>query len=113
KPCDACGEATAPLVIAQHLVAKSGLLTDGVDRERPVFDVDHVGVALLSLDLQVGKRRLAAGTPVDDVVAAIDQPLLPEPNEHLADRRRESRVHREPPARPVAGGAAPSDLLDD
>ena len=56
---------------------------------------------------------MAARAPVDDVLAPVDQALFVEPDEDLADRRREPRVHREALALPVAGGAQPLQLADD
>ena len=94
-------------------VAELRLRPHGAERQRPVLDVDELGVALLALDLEVGEHGLAARAPVDDVVVAIDQPLVVEAHEHLAHRARQPLVHREALARPVAGGAEPLQLADD
>src|SRR5262249_43245288 len=51
---------------------------------------------LFDLDLQVRQRRAARGTPVDQVLAAVDESVLVERDEHLADRPRESLVEGEP-----------------
>jgi len=39
---------------------------------------------LLVLNLLVGEGGVAAGTPVDEVVAAVDEPLLVQTDEDLA-----------------------------
>ena len=52
-------------------------------------------------------------TPVDDALAAIDQPLLVEAHEDLADGARQPLVQREALALPVAGGAEAAMLILD
>ena len=63
--------------------------------------------------LLVGKRRLAPWAPVDDVVAAVDEPLFVEPDENLGDRFRQPLVHGESLTVPVTGAAHALELLDD
>ena len=94
-------------------VADLGLRPHRAERERPVLDVDELRVALLALHLEVGEHRLAARAPVDDVVALVDQALLPEAHEDLAHRPREAGVHGEALPRPVARGPQPLELADD
>jgi hypothetical protein len=97
----------------QSRIPELGLGTDRAERQRSVLDVDELRVALLAIDLEVGEHGLAAGAPVDDVVVAVDQLLVPEPDEDLAHGAREPLVHGEPQARPVARGAQTLQLLDD
>ena len=56
---------------------------------------------LLVLDFEIRDCRLAARAPVDDVLPAIDQALLMQPNEHLAHRSREVVIHGEVFAAPI------------
>ena len=55
-----------------------------------IAQVPDLPVGLLLLRFLIGERGEAAGAPVDDVVAAIDQPLLVERDEGLAHRAAES-----------------------
>jgi hypothetical protein len=82
-------------------------------RQRPVLDVDEVRVALLAVDLEIRQHRLAARAPVDDIVVAIDQLLVIEPDEDFAHGARQPLVHGEAQTRPVAGGAETFELRDD
>jgi hypothetical protein len=50
---------------------------------------------LLVLDLDVGQGGQAAGAPVDDPPAPVQQALLVQGDEHLADGPREALVHGE------------------
>ena len=68
---------------------------------------------LLELHLEVREGRVAAGTPVDDVVAPVDQPVFVEPDEDLAHGPGEALVHGEALALPVAGAAQPLELVQD
>src|SRR5207247_6922525 len=70
-------------------------------------------VAVLALDLEVGEHGLAARTPVDDVVVAVDEAFLVEPHERLADRAGQARIHREALAPPVAGRTETLQPADD
>ena len=65
------------------------------------------------LDLEVGDRAQAVRTPVDDALAAIDQSLLIEADEDLADGARQPLVQCEALALPVAGGAEAAVLILD
>src|SRR3989338_5386834 len=77
-----------------------------------ISNVIEFALRLLPRRLLIRERGLAARAPVDDVVAAVDQPLLVEPDEHLKDRLGEPFVHREARAAPVAGRAQPLELAD-
>jgi hypothetical protein len=63
-------------------------------------------------DFEVADGGLAAGTPVDDVGAAIDEALLVEADEGFADGDGEAVVHGEVLARPVDGGAEALHLVE-
>ena len=88
--------------VAQHRLGPGGGHGQVTSAGQRVLQVPEVAVTLLLLGLLVGERRQAARAPVDDVVAAVDQPLLVEPDEHLAHRPRESLVQGEVGAAPVA-----------
>ena len=60
-----------------------------------VADGPQVPVDLLVLHLDVGERRGAARAPVDDALAAVDEPLLVPVHEHRAHRELVAGVHRE------------------
>ena len=64
--------------------------------ERCVFTVFH---------FRVRQSRLAAGTPVDDPIASVDQSLFVEIDKYFPHRTRTILVHRERKARPVARNA--------
>ena len=55
----------------------------------------YIQVDLAVLDLEVTERRLAGMVPVDQAIRAIDQAVLVQPAERLADRPRRDLVHRE------------------
>src|SRR5437867_4481302 len=48
---------------------------------------------LLMLHLEIRERGPASGAPVDEVAVAVDEALLVEGDEHLADGAREPLVH--------------------
>ena len=83
----------------------------------------HMAVDLDVLDLEVGNRGLEMRIPVDQPLAAIDQPLVVHVDKDLDDRvveiaflarRGSGRAgHGEGVARPVAGGAKALELVDD
>ena len=78
-----------------------------------VPDVVEVAVMGVVLHFEVGQGRLAAGAPVDDVVALVDQALVIEAHEDLAHRFGEASVHGEALPAPVAGAAQALELGDD
>ena len=63
--------------------------------------------------LIVGKGGVAAGAPVDDVLALVDEAVLVELDEDLAHGTGEVLVHGEGFAGPVHGSAEALDLLKD
>ena len=62
---------------------------------------------------QIGDGGLAAGAPVDHVLAAIDEALFLQAHEGFADGARQAGVHREALARPIEAGAFAPDLAID
>ena len=96
---------------------------DVVDVQRPlhtrraahhgVAHVPEVAVVGLVLHLVVRERRAAARTPVDDVVALVDEPLVEELREHLRHGLRAAFVEREALALPVRRVAEHALLVDD
>jgi hypothetical protein len=122
KPDLEADEPAVALVLRMHGnggVAQHGLGPGGGDRQvataigQRVPQVPEVTVDLLLLRLLVGERRQTAGAPVDDIVAAIDQTVLVELNEHLADRPGEAFIQGEVGARPVGGAADRLELFQD
>ncbi len=100
-------------------VAQEGLGAGGGHGEvafpvgQGVLDMVKVAVMGVVLHLEVGQGRLAAGAPVDDVVALVDQALFIEAHEDLAHRPGQARVHGEALPAPVAGAAQALQLGDD
>ena len=85
---------------------------DGLALQR-IGEVPHLALDLARLDLEVGDGGLELRVPVHQALVAIDQPVLMQLHEHLADRRRKALVEGEPLARPVAGGAEAAKLAGD
>ncbi|VTR65993.1 conserved hypothetical protein [Desulfosarcina cetonica] len=100
-------------------IAQHGFRPGGGHGERAgtvgkgVTDMVEVAVEVLVLDFQIGKGRVAAAAPVDDVVALIDQAFVVELDEHLAHGPGEPLVHGEAFAVPVARGTQALELVDD
>ena len=78
-----------------------------------VADVPHVPVFLFRDDFQVGYGGVQHGIPVDQALAAVDEPLVVEANEHGPDGFGETLVHGEPLARPVQRRAHAFQLAAD
>ena len=76
-------------------------------------DVPEAPRLRVVLDLQIGDGGPAAGAPVDDVIALVDEAVVEEADENLPDGLRKPLVHREALARPVAGAAEALELVDD
>ena len=100
-------------------VAQHGFRPRGGDGNKARFAHDGVAnlpqLALLLLvdHFQVRDSGLAARAPVDDIGAAIDQPLFMQPDEGFAHGRGARLVHGEVFARPVDAGAQPPHLVED
>ena len=62
---------------------------------------------------EIGDGGLAAGAPVDHVLAAINEALVPQAHEGFADGAGQPGVHREAFARPVDARAFAPDLVID
>ena len=110
------------LVLRVHrdrAVPEQGLGAGGRDHQgaSPVGEgiahVPHVAGLLLGEHLQVRDRRVQHRVPVDQALSPVDQALLIEPDEDLADRRRESLVHGEALVSPVQGGPQAPELAGD
>ena len=70
----------------------------------------------LDLDLQhfeIGDRGHQLRIPVDQPLVLVDQAFLVQLDEHFHDGARQSLVHREALARPVAGSTEALELIDD
>ena len=65
------------------------------------------------LGLLIREGREAVRAPVNDAVAAVDQPFLPQAHECLAHRAGVGRVEREARTAPIARAADDLELLDD
>ncbi len=81
-------------------------------RER-IVDVPQRAVLFLADHFKVGHRGHQDRIPVHQALAAIDQTLFIELDEHAAHRSRHFRVHREIFARPVDRGAQAAHLAGD
>ena len=78
-----------------------------------VADLPQVALVLVVDHFEIADGGLAARAPVDDVGAAIDEPLLVEADEGLAHRHREALVHGEVFAVPVDRGAEALHLVEN
>ncbi len=89
----------------------TGFLVAGV--EDRVADLPKMALVLVEDHFEVADGGLAAGAPVHDVCAAIDESLLVKADEGLADGDREVVVHGEVFALPVDRGAETLHLAED
>ena len=105
----------------QRCVAEHRFGPGGGDREirgrsvlHRIADVEQLArLGLPGLRLLVRQSGEAAGAPMDYPMAPVDQPLLPQPHEHLAHGPRVVRIEREPRAAPIARAADHLELLED
>ena len=72
-----------------------------------------MALVLVVDDLKVTDGGLAAGAPVDDVGASVDESLMVEAREGFADGHGEVLIHGEVLALPVDGGAEALHLAED
>jgi hypothetical protein len=85
-------------------VAQHGLRSRGRDGEmtaavgKRVAEVPELALLRLGQHLEVRKRRVQHGIPVDETLAAVDEPFLVQAYEHFGHRGRQALVHREPVA---------------
>src|SRR5215470_4240124 len=119
---DLADQMLEPFVLWMHGdgdVAEHGLgprSSDGDEFARAfdrIFDVPELALALDLLHFEIGDRGLELGIPVDEPLVLIDQALAVERDKDLPHRARQSLVHGEALARPVAGRAEPLELADD
>src|ERR1700722_17772732 len=78
-----------------------------------VFDVPEAAFALDLLYFEIGNRGLQLRVPIDQPLVLVDQPFAIERDENFKHRARQSLVHGEALARPVAGRTEPLELADD
>src|SRR5580658_6283271 len=78
-----------------------------------VADLPEVALVLVVDDFEVADGGLAAGAPVDDVRAAVDEALVIEAGEGFADGDGEVVVHGEVFALPIDGGAETLHLAEN
>ena len=103
----------SPSIVSGRVVATTRWSTPATGSVERVAQVPQVAVDVLVLDLDVGERRRAARTPVDDALAAVDEALVEPVDEDLAHGQLVARVHREPLVRVVARAAHRLELADD
>ena len=85
----------------------------GLGSRHRITNLPQLAGNLLVLHLEIRDRRLASRAPVHDVLAAINQPLLMQPDKHLAHRARKVLVHGEILAAPIHRRAQPPHLFLD
>ena len=116
------GQVTVALVIGMHRhtgIAEHGLGPGSghhhVARAIGIGIAHMVELALgvLVLDLVVGQGCLAAGAPVDNIVAFVDQAFLEQTDKDFAHRLRQALIHGKSLALPVAGRTEFLQLVDD
>ncbi len=101
-------------------VAEHRLGTRRCDREeissfsrQRIPDIIELPLLFGVVDLIITDGGVILGTPVHDVLPAIDQPLLVKTDERLPHSGREGFVHRKPLSFPIAGCAQGPELLHD
>ena len=78
-----------------------------------ILNVPEVTRMFFILNLRVGQRRRTVGTPVDNTVTLIDEPLVVEADKHLQHRVGTALVHRKALPVPVARAAELLKLADN
>ncbi len=101
-------------------VTEHGLGSRGSDDEEAVrhsddgvADVPEMAGGFLVRGFEIGDGGVAAGAPVDHVLAAVDESFFVEADEDFADGAGEAGVECEALAGPVAGGADADHLAFD
>ena len=74
-------------------------------RSQRVAQVPEMALLLFGNDLQVRNRGVQGGIPVHQALAAVDQPLVVQPNEDFLYRKGQAGVHGETLPGPVHGGS--------
>ena len=72
-----------------------------------------VALHILIFHFKIRKCRVATGTPVDDIVAFVNQPLFIERDKHLANRLGQTLIHGEAVPLPVQRTAQFFQLFRD
>ena len=118
----AADQVPVPLVLRMHRdgrVAQHRLGAGGGDGEMAaavgerIAQMPDLPVYLILIYFLIGERGEAAGTPVDDVMPAVDQALFVQLDERLPYGARESFIQGEVGARPVGRAADGFELLED
>ena len=78
-----------------------------------IAQIPEIALDLDLLHFEIGDRGEQFRVPVDQPLVLVDQAFAVQFDEHLHDGARQSLVHREAFARPVAGGAEALQLVDD
>ncbi len=105
--------------IAEHGFRAGGGYRDELPRissiraEHRIANLPEVALLLLVDDFEVADGGLAAGAPVDDVGAAVDESLLVEADEGFAHGDGQVVVHGEVFALPIDGCAEALHLVED
>jgi hypothetical protein len=97
----------------RHLGAGEQVVRHGVGIGQGVDEPGQLAGGVLVLHLDVGQGGVAAHAPVDQALAAVDQPLLVQGHEHLADRLGAGAVEGEDLPVPVRRGAELLELVED
>ncbi len=100
--------------VAQHRLGprrRDDDITLAIDTR--IADLPDLALLLLVLDLEVGHGGAELRIPVDEALAAIDEPVVEQPHECFDDCGGEPLVHREALARPVARRAEAAHLVRD
>ncbi len=100
--------------IAKHRLRTSGghgqILVRAFDL---VADIPEVRIDLFAFDFVIGKRCQASRAPVDEPIAAIDQPFVVKTYENLDHGLGQALIHGEAGSFPVARAADTLQLIDD
>ncbi len=100
--------------IAQHRFGAGGGHFHGAAAiAEGIAEMPEVAVYFFGFNFEVGNGGLRRGTPVDEVVTAIDQPVFVEFDEGREDGFAEGVVHGEAFAAPVGGEAEATQLIHD
>ena len=67
-----------------------------------ITNVEQFSLDVFMLDFDIGESGQAAGAPIDQALAAIDQAVLKQADEDLDDGPRQAFIHRETQPLPVA-----------
>ena len=113
-----------PVAFIVGVHADSGIARDGFGTGRGddhgliavsqvITDLPEAALDVSVFNFVISKGRMAAGTPVDDVFAAVDEPVAVQLDKNLAHGTGKAFVHGEAQARPVHGAAHGINLVED